>query len=75
MLEVGVDGADQALEGVVVVVGLGEGDPVALADLRGDIGIGNRAAQYRNDALLEGVGVVDLLLTDCLLYTSDAADE
>ena len=64
VLEVGVDGVDQSLEGDVVVVGLGERDPVALSDLLGDVGIRHRAPQDGHDALLEGVGVVDLLLAE-----------
>ena len=64
VLEVGVDGADEALERVVVVVALGERDPVAMTDLLGDVRIRNRAAEHRHDALLEGAGVVDLLLAE-----------
>ena len=62
--QVGVEGPDHPVEGGVDVLGLGEGDPVTVADLLGDGRVGHRRPQRGDDALLEAAGVGDLLLAE-----------
>ena len=71
--EVRVDGGDDPIKlGAGVAV---HGDPVAIADLFGELVIGHMAQRQRDDVLVELAGVSDLLVTERRAHRIGGDDE
>jgi hypothetical protein len=63
-LQVGVEGPDRPLDRTIEVVVIGARNPVAVADLLGNVVVGHGDAQDGDDPLPELPGVADLLITE-----------
>ena len=62
-LQIGIQRGHEPRHPLLEIRVLGERDPVAIADLGGKLGVGDRLAQDGQDPLLHLPGVLDLVIT------------